>query len=145
MKTFEYVRNCIPLIHDVGLASYLLRILEVVLVATHPLRGTLFENFVITEMIKNRWLAAKASPLYYYKDTTGVEIDVFEEDGMKTKAYEIKSSKTISSQFLKGLAYYKIQDEQNEAQHFIYAGDKEIRRNDVLCTPYGLFLNRDDP
>lgn len=129
---------------DVGLASYLLRISEPDHVATHPLRGALFENLIVTEMIKNRWNAIKESHLYYYKDSSNTEVDIIEEVGSQTIAYEIKSSKTINSQFLKSLVYYQAEDQQNKQQKLIYTGETEMRRSGVLCTPYDIFLMNED-
>ena len=41
--------------YDVGLVSYLLGIEKKHQLETHPLKGNLFENFVIAEMVKQRF------------------------------------------------------------------------------------------
>jgi len=41
--------------YDPGLAGWLLGIEEKRHVATHPLRGALFENLVVTELMKSRY------------------------------------------------------------------------------------------
>ena len=51
--------------YDVGLASYLLGIENVSHIETHPLRGALFENMVILELLKRRFNAGLDNNLYF--------------------------------------------------------------------------------
>ncbi len=46
-------------------------------------------------------------PLFFWRDSTGNEIDCLVEEGNTIKIIEIKSSATISPDFFKGLNYYK--------------------------------------
>ncbi|MFC1806946.1 ATP-binding protein [Candidatus Omnitrophota bacterium] len=93
--------------YDIGLVSTLLGIENVKQMETHPLKGNLFESFVITELLKKRHNAGLESNLYFWKDKTGHEIDCIIEKSNKLKAVEIKSGKTYSVEYFKNLAYWK--------------------------------------
>ena len=93
--------------YDVGLACYLLGIQSPEQVATHPLRGNLFENLVVTEMLKTRYNKGKRSNLYFYRDKGQHEVDVLQEYGNELRAYEIKSATAINSDFFSNLKYIK--------------------------------------
>lgn len=93
--------------YDVGLVCYLLGIQSPEQVATHPLRGNLFENLVVTEMLKNRYNKGKRSNLYFYRDKGQHEVDVLQEYGNELRAYEIKSATAINSDFFGNLKYIK--------------------------------------
>jgi len=116
--------------YDVGLASYLLGIENVTHVATHPLRGALFENMVTLELLKKRFNAGLDSNLYFYRDNHGNEVDVLQESGYQLNLFEIKSGQTFTSHFLKGLDYLrKLLPDRISSSNLIYAGDQEMAIN----------------
>ena len=90
---------------DVGLASYLLGIHQPELIDRHPLRGALFENFIITEILKGRYNQGKVSNIYFFRDHVGNEVDIVLDYGDKVTSIEIKSAQTVNSSFYKGLNY----------------------------------------
>ena len=55
--------------HDVGLASYLIGIEHAGQIATHPLRGPLFENAVVVEALKHRFNRGRRSNLSFFRDS----------------------------------------------------------------------------
>ena len=97
--------------YDVGLASYLLGIENENQVFRDPLRGNLFENLVVTEVLKYRFNKGRKSNLYFYRDSKGLEIDLIYETGRSILPIEIKSGATVSEDFFKNLKkflqYYK--------------------------------------
>lgn len=93
--------------YDVGLACYLLGIENEQQLNTHPLRGSLFENMVINEAMKNRLNKGKDPSLYFYKDKSQNEVDLIHIQGNELYAYEIKSSQTYNNEFYKGISYIK--------------------------------------
>jgi predicted AAA+ superfamily ATPase len=116
--------------YDVGLASYLLGIENVKHVATHPLRGALFENMVTLELLKRRFNAGLDNNLYFYRDNHGNEVDVVQESGYQLNLYEIKSGQTFTPHFLKGLDYLrKLLPDRIESSNLIYAGVQEMTMN----------------
>ena len=90
---------------DVGLATHLLGIQNEDQLRNHPLKGELFESFVVLEFLKNRLNQGKRSNLYYYRDNIGNEVDIVLETGSWLIPVEIKSSQTVNYSFFKGLPY----------------------------------------
>lgn len=93
--------------YDVGLASYLLGIEDESHVKSHPLRGSLFENMIVIEVLKQRYNAGLLNNLYFYRDSNHVEIDLLIERGAALSLVEIKSASTPSSAFTKTLKSFK--------------------------------------
>lgn len=90
---------------DVGLASHLIGIQNSEQLLSHPLKGELFENFVVIEFLKKRFNQGRRSNLYYFRDNTGNEVDLIYETGSGAIPIEIKSAQTVSSHFFKGLDF----------------------------------------
>ncbi len=67
--------------YDTGLACFLLGIQNTSQLATHYLRGSLFESFVLSELIKERFNKGIEPNCYYWRDKTGNEIDCVIETG----------------------------------------------------------------
>jgi predicted AAA+ superfamily ATPase len=107
---------------DTGLAAFLLGIKNEKELFNHPFRGALFENFVITELLKNRYNKGLRSNLYYFRDNTGNELDVIIDNGKQLVPVEIKSSQTFHPDFLKGLLYWE-KITGNKKGYIVYGGD----------------------
>lgn len=79
--------------YDTGLLCYLLGITSQSVIESHALCGNIFENWIITEIKKNRFNNGINEGLYFLRDSTGKEIDLLLEKEGKTMAIEIKASK----------------------------------------------------
>ena len=122
--------------YDTGLASSLLGIQHEQQVDTNPYRGSLFENFVITELIKTRFNEAKQPNIYFWRDNTGHEIDVVIENPEELSPIEIKSGKTITSDYFIGLSFWNKISGQNGGT-IIYGGDSlQKRSNGITIFPW---------
>lgn len=121
---------------DTGLACSLLGIENETQLATHPLRGNLFENAVVIDFLKRRYNAGKESNLYFWRDNTGNEIDLLLVNSDKKTPVEIKSSQTISGDFFKGIQFWnKISD--SEGGYIVYGGDTmQKRSNGITAIPF---------
>ena len=93
--------------YDVGLATFLSGINEPYQLFTSPLKGSLFENLVVMEMLKSKYNCFKPYQLYYYRDSNNNEIDLMVDYSTHLDAIEIKSSQTFDKSFLKGLNYIR--------------------------------------
>lgn len=93
--------------YDTGLACSLLSIQNKEQLALHPIKGSLFENFVINELVKNNCNRGKSNNLYFWRDNTGHEIDIVIETSSKLIPIEIKSGKTITPEFINGLVFWQ--------------------------------------
>lgn len=116
--------------HDTGLACSLLGIKNMEDIQAHWAKGALFENMIVSDMIKNYYNRAETPPLFYWRDSTGNEVDCLIEELNKTKIIEIKSSTTINSDFFKGLNYYgKLNS--SAIPYLIYGGDSSYTRKEA--------------
>lgn len=117
--------------YDTAIVCSLLGIRNISHLETHPLKGAIFETMVITEFMKSRMNKALPINLYYWRDKTGHEVDlIIDEDG-ELLPVEIKSGKTINSDFFKNLNYWmKISD--NKKALLLYSGkQKQIKSNGI--------------
>lgn len=121
---------------DVGLASYLLEIRTIEHVKSHPLKGMLFENLVVMEKVKRKLNSAEAPSLYFFRDNTGNEVDLLEQDGANIVSYEIKTTQTLSSGLFKGLNFYKKLNPDNKRSVLIYTGREKTNRYGHECLPF---------
>jgi predicted AAA+ superfamily ATPase len=125
--------------YDTGLASYLLSIANETQMQTHPLRGMLFENMVINEMIKERFNKGKDNNLYFYRDKSQREVDIVQWNGIALSVYEIKSSISYKSDFFKTIDYLKsLLPDKITRSAVIYDG---ITENDHLYNFRNFHLN----
>ncbi|MCP4652964.1 MAG: ATP-binding protein [Candidatus Omnitrophica bacterium] len=90
---------------DVGMACYLLGIEKPRQVGRDPLLGGLFENLVLTEILKYYWAHGRNAPMYFFRDNVGNEVDCVIEKARNLIAVEIKAGKTVNSDWFKGLNY----------------------------------------
>jgi uncharacterized protein len=89
--------------YDVGLAAWLLGLQTPEQVSRDPLFGSLFENFIIMEALKDRLNAGDTTQMYFYRDSEGNEVDLLLPSGGKLHALEIKVGATVNSDYFKGL------------------------------------------
>ncbi len=88
---------------DVGLAAYLIGIQDPSQVATHPLRGALFETMVVGEFLKDRLNRGLPADLYFWRDNHGHEVDLLRQNSANVDAIEIKASATVTGALTRGL------------------------------------------
>lgn len=93
--------------YDTGLCCSLLELETESHVNTHPLRGALFENLIILELLKTRFNNGQRSNLFYWRDRTGNEIDVLLDQSSQVVPIEIKTAATFTSDYIKGINYWR--------------------------------------
>ena len=108
--------------YDTGLLCHLLRVADAQALATHAMRGAVFESWVVAETLKHRLNQGLAPDLYFWRDNHGTELDLLYPDGEHLYPVEIKSGQTFSPDWTKGLDKFKR-----------YAGD----RVGHTCVVYG--------
>lgn len=112
---------------DTGLLCYLLGIENEVQLASHPLRGAIFENYIVAEAYKQLMNKGKEPTLYFYRDSSQHEVDLLHQKGYQYEVYEIKSSQTFTREFLGGLHYLgKLLGERLSHSAVIYAGEEQL-------------------
>lgn len=88
---------------DPGLAAFLLGIQTPAHAERDPLRGGLYENLVISEMLKHFYNNGIRPELFFYRDSHGNEVDLVIRRERRLIPIEIKSAATFTSAFLKGI------------------------------------------
>lgn len=126
--------------YDTGLVCSLLGISSAAQLAAHPVRGSLFESMVITEMIKQRTNAGLPVNLYYWRDKTGHEVDVIVDDAGELTPIEIKAGKTINAEYFKNLQYWNNLNGSNKG-YVLYAGDeRQVRSKGIEVVGWDEYL-----
>lgn len=130
------IKNSKLYFYDTGLAASLLGITNSNQIESFYMRGALFENLIVSELLKRRIFAGKSDDLYFWRDSNGIEIDVIEEDNAELNAYEIKASETMNSAFFSNIK--KIKDTagikwRNTA--VIYGGNRAVPASET-CGAY---------
>jgi predicted AAA+ superfamily ATPase len=87
---------------DTGLLCWLLRIENATALATHAMRGPVFETWIVAEVLKHRLNQGLSPDIYFWRDNHGVEIDLLFEHKNLLHAVEMKSGITFSTDWLKG-------------------------------------------
>lgn len=117
--------------YDVGLACWLLGLRSAEQVARDPLWGSLFENFVIMEAMKDRLNAGESAEMYFYRDSEGNEVDLLLPTAGKLHAIEIKAGATVIPEYFKGLKTFAAHHPQAlSAGGVIFGGDQGQARSD---------------
>lgn len=93
--------------YDTGLACFLLGIDNPEILKSHQMRGALFENLAICELIKSRYNQGKEPRLYFYREKSGLEVDVVAEEGGGLHLYEIKSGASLRSNYMHNMIKVK--------------------------------------
>ena len=128
--------------HDVGLASYLLGISAPNQLTRHPQRGALFENAAIVEALKYRYNKGPIAHLpgfAFYRDHKGLEVDLLYPAGDGLAAIEIKSGRTVASDWFAGPARLAGSLPGITAQAIVYGGSERQHRTAGDVVPLGQF------
>ena len=122
---------------DVGLACWLLGIKTVEQLQHHPLRGALFENLVVLEVLKALRNQGLRDPLYFFRDSNGLEVDLVLERPEGLALVEIKASQTVAAPLFKGLRTVSaLLGERVKSQHLVFGGDAPQQRTAVQVLPW---------
>lgn len=109
---------------ETGLAAYLLGIQSAEQLQRDPLRGALFENMVVMDLIKTQYNLGLDHYLYFYRDQQGHEVDLIYQKESQLIPIEIKSSKTFHPQFLKEIDYFStLFPDKCKQGYVIYSGE----------------------
>jgi predicted AAA+ superfamily ATPase len=127
---------------DTGLAAWLVGIRDPQLLAIHPMRGALFETWVLNEFRKYRLNQGLPTDLYFWRDNNGLEAAlVFEtEDGLQ--CVEIKSSQTITADLVRaGQRASRFVTEPAPAPWLIHGATDNYTRDGVRCISWQRFAD----
>ncbi len=122
--------------YDVGLACALLGIENSEQLALHPFRGALFENLIITDILKKRFNEGKSNNIFFWRDSTGLEIDLLLEKTDKLIPIEMKSGQTVIPNYFSNITKW-MQLSDTKVGFVVYAGNTvQKRSNGISVIPY---------
>ncbi|HBL98314.1 TPA: AAA family ATPase [Candidatus Dependentiae bacterium] len=111
---------------DTGLACSLLKIRSTDEVSDHYLRGGLVESLIIADLLKQQHNNEEQPSLYFWRDSTGNEIDCIIDESRYPVPIEIKAGKTIVSDFFKNMDYWgKTTENTHTPRYLVYGGDED--------------------
>lgn len=117
---------------DTGLLCYLLRIPSAEDLRFHPHRGAIFESFVVSEFFKNFLHQGLEPGLFFWRDSSGHEVDLLVEKGSALIPVEIKSGETLNPDFFAGIDYWrKLAAQPQGPAALVYAGEESYKRREV--------------
>ena len=124
---------------DTGLLCYLLRIQSAKDLFQHTSRGSVFESLVVSDLYKNFFHQGEQAPIYFWRSSSGIEIDVLIDMGNYLLSVEIKSSQTIAGDFFKNLKIWQeVSGNTKIASALIYGGTDQFKRNNVFVYPWSI-------
>ena len=109
--------------YDTGIVCHLLGIRSVEGLQKSNYYGAIFENFIVSEIIKNRKNKEQFGEVYFYRDSTGNEVDVLIENEGNVIPIEIKSAGKIQKEHHKNLKWFQKVFRQ-EGGILLYAGNE---------------------
>ncbi len=131
------VKNPKLYFYDTGLAARLLGIESPEQLSTHPMRGALFENWVVVELLKSRCNRGKADNLFFWRNHVGLEIDVVAEHGQRLLPIEIKAGSTVAADWFPVLAKWtEMAGDVAAPPWLVYGGAQRQQRADVEVLPW---------
>lgn len=123
---------------DTGLVSYLTGVETFKLYEQGPLAGQIFENYIISEILKKELHSKSHSSLYYYRTNHGVEVDLIVDKKSSRQFIEIKKSHTFRPRMIKHLENL----EENFDQGFLlYEGATMPAGEHIKILNYSDYLN----
>lgn len=125
--------------YDSGLACWLLGIRNVEQLHLHPLRGAIFESWVVSEITKHRVNRGESSGLWYYRDRDGAEADAIIERPGRLTLVEAKSSQTASPSLLASARRVRghLDDPSRPCEAIVvYGGREGQKRTDGRLVPW---------
>ncbi len=134
-----------PKLHflDTGLICYLLGIHSPAQLRNHPLRGPIFETWVVSEILKARLHRGLAPASFFFRDSKGSEVDLVLELAQSFVAIETKSGQTLAEDFFKTLRTFEQAALQAPVprparSYVIYGGTELQHRSHAKALPWAL-------
>lgn len=121
---------------ETGLAASLLGLDTPDQVLRDPLVGNLFENLIVSEILKSYLNCGKRPRLSFFRDSNGLEVDLILDHQRCPIPIEIKSSRTCNSSLCRNLRLFKRIAPMALSPTLIYGGDAPVSLQDVVALPF---------
>lgn len=123
--------------YDTGFVSFLTGIRNHELFENGPMSGAIFENYVVSEIMKNAVHSRSGTDLYYYRTSNGVEVDLVIDKKPERQWVEIKSSHTFRPEMISSLISVK---KKKEKAFLLYQGKSIDYTSDMSIMNYKNYL-----
>ena len=125
--------------YDSGLVCWLLGIRTAQQLRSHPLRGAIFETWVVSEVAKHRMNRGETGGMSFYRDRDGAEVDLVIQGPSAVTLVEAKSAETASSSLFDGSR--RVRRHLAGASRpcdvvVVYGGGRAQRRTDGSLVPW---------
>ena len=117
--------------YDTGVACSLLGLKSKEEISVSHFKGALFENYVITEIMKSNLNTGTNAKLYFWRDNNGTEIDLIIDNNGKLLPIEIKSSQTYNEEFQRSLLKWNNYS-GNKGGVLLYSGTMEMKTTENI-------------
>jgi predicted AAA+ superfamily ATPase len=124
--------------YDTGLVSFLTGIDTQKQFENSILYGPIFENYIVSEVKKVIEHKKMFYTLYYYRTSSGLEVDLIIDKKLDKKWIEIKTSETFQKKFVLSIQRTKSQEERGS---LVYKGTTRPGTDDIEILNYKEFLD----
>ena len=124
--------------YDTGLVCWLLGIRTARQLRNHPLRGSIFETWVVSEILKRRMHQGANRPCYYFRDQHGREADMVIDHHDRLQVVEVKAGQTITDDALRiaSKAPKLLSADRRVESLLVYGGELLQQRTEVTILPW---------
>jgi predicted AAA+ superfamily ATPase len=125
--------------YDAGLACWLLGIRDPAQLDLHPLRGAIFECWVVSEILKQRFNQGETNGVFFFRDKAGLECDALVQGRQSMKLIEVKAGQTISSDWAassRKITELFAKTKQPVSSVVVHGGPEKQERNGVTYLPW---------
>ncbi|MBN2436411.1 MAG: DUF4143 domain-containing protein [Spirochaetes bacterium] len=102
----------------------------------------IFENLVITEILKTRYNNVKTNNISFYRDAKGHEVDLLYAVADKNITVEIKAAATFREDFFSGLDYFDQAISPAIKKIVVYDVDRDEERSRGIVTNFNNIRER---
>ncbi|MFT4024109.1 MAG: ATP-binding protein [Flavihumibacter sp.] len=126
---------------DTGLLCHLLHVNSATALRKSEKYGAVFENWIISEIKKNRANQGIKNGLYYFRDSAGNEVDLVTEKDGRVFAIEVKSTKKPDRNDMRGLLYWKKQLPAAELLLYHGGGKTDMTDEGITVAPWNSVMS----
>lgn len=123
--------------YDSGLAAFLLGLRKGDDLTQTRLRGNLFENLVIADIIKKNHHLYQFKKFYFWRDQHNFEVDLLNPKAMEFDIFEIKATHTIQNKLFAGMDKFDtLTKDRVKKKTLIYGGSESQDRTNYAIRPW---------
>lgn len=128
--------------YDTGLVSYLTGVQNENNFEQGPMLGSIFENYIISDILKRELHNKSHAELYYYRTSNGEEIDLIIDRKQTRELIEIKAGETFTPKMTKEIEKFK---EANSTGYLLYRGKSTAYLPNIHVLNYQEYLKSQEP